>query len=166
MSGELTNFDLMINISSGAEIPYFYAAQWVLEWNCSLFEIRNVWIAGNAVGRLWNGSEWIESDYTGCSLTGSNPQCPVSTQGKSNFLVEWTNHYQLIQNGEGVTVPAGVEGTMLNAVRFRTYSGGDFKTGTTDITFVPTLKTTGYLFGAYDYDQDNVTWTGTSVTVN
>ena len=58
-----------------------------------------------------------------------------------------------------------MEGTLVDKVRFRTYSGDDFKTGTTDIAIVPYRKLTGYLDGSYDYDQDNITWTGTSVTV-
>lgn len=172
VSGEQTIFDLTINISSGAEIPYFYGGQFVLEWNCSLFEIRNVYIANNALGHLpWynvsNGGllEWTHSLPTGCSLTGSNPQCLDENQGKSNFVVDFSNFYGIAAWGEGVNIPAGMEGTLVDKVRFRTYSGGDFKTGTTNISIVPYRKLCGFLAGSYDYDLDNITWTGTSVTV-
>ena len=97
----------------------------------------------------------------GLNPVGDNPQCPDLKQGQVNFLVDWGNYIGLIRDGEGVDVTK--EGTLVT-LGWRTYSGADFKAGTTDIRFVPTMKITGFLNGAYDYTKP-VAWMDTSVTV-
>jgi hypothetical protein len=168
----------MINIS--APIELFFAAQFALEWNCSLLELRNGWTQNNGGGRLYNGTSpnpnWTDATAVGINLVGT---CPLSndgpTQGKANFLVDWGNYYGITRDGEGVNVtappgspPYPAEGELLT-VRWRTSGaacyGTTHNTGATDIRFVPTCKITGYKDGAYEYT-DPVTWTNTSVTIN
>jgi len=162
VSGEGTDFYTTINITP---IELLFAAQFVLEWDCTLFELRTGWTQNSGGGRLYNGTSpnpgWTGATSVGLNPTGDNPQCPDPKQGRANFLVDWSN-YQHVPSGFGVNVSR--EGTIVT-LGWRTYSGADFRAGTTDIGFAPTLKLVGFKTGAYDYTRP-VAWMDTSVTVD
>ncbi len=134
----------------------------MLEWDCTLFELRTTWTRNNGHGYLYNGSEWIKASSVGLNPTGNNPQCPDPRQGRVNFLVVWDNYWGITARGEGVNVSR--EGTLVT-LGWQTYSGTDYSAGTTDIRFVPKTMIGGYLNGAYSYPDRPVVWTGTTVTV-
>ena len=162
VSGEGQEFYTTINISP---IELFYGAQFVLEWDCTLFELDGGWTQNNGHGMLYNGTSpnptWVKASDVALNPTGNNPQCPDPKQGRVNFVVEWSDYYGILRDGEGVDVTE--EGTLLT-VRWRTHSGADFKTGDTDISFAPAMEICGYLDGAWDYTKP-VYWHDTSVAV-
>jgi hypothetical protein len=164
-------------------VDLFYGGQWVLEWNCSLFQLNAAWTQNNANARgmLYNATSpnpgWTYVTSSGVSLSGDGNPCPNPAQGNASFMVEWSGYYWVNNPGplghyRGVNVtapPAGpAEGRLIRA-RWQTYGalcgGTTFNSGTTDIGFKPELALTGFLDGAYDYPCP-VIWTDTSVTVN
>ena len=163
VSGEAQDFYTTINITP---IELFYGAQFVLEWNCSLFEIREGWTRKNGHGYLHNGSQWIKASSVGLNPTGEQPpavdtDCPVERQGRVNFLVIWDNYWGIAARGTGINVSR--EGTLVT-IGWRTYTGADYREGETGIRFVPTCKVGGYLRGSYDYTRP-VQWIDTTVEV-
>ena len=158
VSGEAQDFYTTINITP---IELFYGAQFVLEWDCTLFQMRTAWTRKNGHGYLHNGSQWIKASSVGLNPTGDNPQCPDPEQGRVNFLVIWDNYWGIAARGTGINVSR--EGTLVT-IGWRTYTGADYREGETGIRFVPTCKVGGYLRGSYDYTRP-VTWTGTTVEV-
>jgi hypothetical protein len=161
VSGEGQEFYTTINITP---IERFYGAQFVLVWDCTLFEMDTGWTQSKGVARLYNGTSpnpgWTDG-VVALNPTGDNPQCPDPKQGRVNFVVEWSDYYGIIRDGEGVDVTE--DGTLLTA-RWRTHSGGDFKSGDTDIRFAPEMEICGYLDGGYQYTKP-VYWHNTSVAV-
>jgi len=158
VSGEAQDFYTAINITP---IELFYGAQFVLEWDCTLFEMREGWTRNNGHGYLHNGSQWVKASEVGLNPTGDNPQCPDPKQGLVNFLVVWDDYWGIAARGTGINVSR--EGTLVT-IGWRTYAGADYREGDTGIRFVPTCKVGGYLRGSYDYTRP-VTWTGTTVEV-
>jgi len=158
VSGEAQDFYTTINITP---IELFYGAQFVLEWNCSLFEMRTAWTRNNGHGYLHNGSEWVKASSVGLNRNGENPQCPDPRQGRVNFLVIWDNYWGIAARGTGINVSR--EGTLVT-IGWRTYTGADYREGETGIRFVPTCKVGGYLRGSYDYTRP-VQWIDTTVEV-
>ncbi len=163
VNGSGADFYTTINISP---IELFFGAQFVLEWDCTLFGIMPGWTQMNGEGQLYNGSSpnpgWNDAASVGVKLKGDNPQCPDPTQGRANFLIDWGNYVGLTRDGLGVDVTR--EGTLVT-VRWRTYSDSEYRTGVTDISFAPTLKLVGIDDGAYEYT-GTVSWAGTSVATS
>jgi hypothetical protein len=169
VSGECVNFNTQINISTPVE--YFFAGQFVLQWNCSLFELRTTWTMTNGKGKAYNGSQWFTADDNAVGLTGNNPSCPDQNQGRANFLCAWDS-YPDTHGLSGINIsapPSGPAEGILSIQRWRTYGSacvGTYRTGTTEIGFVPELEIVGFKDGDVYYYTDPVTWTNTSVTVN
>ena len=159
VSGAGQEFYTTINITP---IELFFGAQFVLVWDCTLFELDGGWTQNNGHGYLYNGSEWVKASEVALNPTGNNPQCPDPKQGRVNFLVTWDNYYGIAERGMGVDVSS--EGTLVT-LRWLAHSGADYRTGATDIGFVPKMKIVGYLHGAYEYTKP-VHWHNTSVTLN
>lgn len=159
VNGSGTDFFTTINISP---IELFFGAQFVLEWDCTLFELLTGWTRNNGHGQLYNGSTWVKATGVGLNPTGNNPQCPDPTQGRANFLIDWGNYAGLTMDGLGLT--ATREGTLVT-IRWRTYSDSAYNSGTTGIDFAPTLKLVGIKDGVYEYT-GTVGWTDTLVTIS
>jgi len=162
VSGAGQEFYTTINITP---VELFYGAQFVLEWDCTLFELDGGWTQSNGHGYLYNGTSpnptWVKASEVALNPTGDNPQCPDPKQGRVNFMVTWDDYYGIAERGMGVDVNR--EGTLVT-LRWRAHSGADYRTGTTDIRFTPKMKIVGYLIGAYEYTKP-VHWHNTSVTL-
>ena len=173
--------DFYTTINMTAPIELFFAAQWVLEWDCSLFYIRAAATQNNGAGRLYNGTSpnpnWTLSTAVGCNPTGSGcPNTGSGDGGRANFLVDWGNYYHLPSGfGVNVTAPPGsppypAEGELCT-ITWRTSGpgcwGSAVNNGSTDIRFAPTMKMVGFLFGAYEYDEHGrtVNWSNSSIQV-
>jgi hypothetical protein len=166
VSGEGVDFYTTINITP---IEIFFAAEFGLDWDCTLFELVPGWTQSSGGGQLYNGTStnpgWTKATSVGVNLAGENPQCTDSTQGHANFLVDWGNYIGLTRDGLGVDVTR--EGTIVT-LRWRTLSGADYKTGTADISWgvsgAGQRKLVGFDAGSYEYTKP-ITWMNTSVTV-
>jgi hypothetical protein len=161
VSGEGQEFYTTINITP---IERFYGAQFVLVWDCTLFEMDTGWTQSKGVARLYNGTSpnpgWTDG-VVALNPTGDNPQCPDPKQGQVKLVVLWSGYIGIVRDGEGVNVTE--DGTLLT-VGWRTHSGGDFRSGDTDIRFAPEMEICGYLDGGYQYTKP-VYWHNTSVAV-
>ena len=179
VNGEVQDFYTSINITP---VELFFGAQFGLEWDCTLFEMRDGWTRNNGGGRLYNGTSpnprWTEATQVSVNLGGDNPSCPDPTQGLAWFVVDWGNYWWVTHDyrpglriGVNVTAPPNAlfpdEGQIVR-IRWRTYgpsSGTTFKQGTTYISFVPIMKIIGFRDGPYEYTKP-VEWIGTKVEVN
>jgi hypothetical protein len=171
------NFFITVNMSTPVHL--FYGARFGLEWDCTLFYIRDAWTQNNGHGRLYNGTSpnpnWSDATKVNVSLAGSScPNIGAGDQGRANIVVDWSNYWQVVHNGKGVNVtappgsppyPAEAE---LIYIGWRTAGPGCWgkavNNGSTDIRFVPTLKLMGYDGGIFNYS-GSITWHNTSVTV-
>jgi hypothetical protein len=186
ITGPCVQFWTWINISTPVEL--FFAGQFLLEWDCNLLELRTTPTQNLGHGRAWNGSEWFDSDDNALNLLGTDTHCPEqgtypspNGQGRSAFLVAWDSYPDTHScgpwSGCGINISAhpntSLEEAYWSGLRWRTSGpacyGTTANTGTTDITFRPTLMIVGYADGDYDYYDDHprtITWYNTSVTVN
>jgi hypothetical protein len=176
---------LWVWINITAPLEYFFAAQFLLEWDCNLLELRTAGTQNSGKGNIYNGSGnsttgWHLANQNAVNLVGLNPQCPEqgtypapNAQGRAAFLAAWDT-YPDTHNGQGINVTAPMSGPpaegILSGVRFRTTGptcyGTTINTGSLNLNFLPTLKIVGYLDGDYDYYATrNVTWANTSVNV-
>ena len=179
VSGEVQDFYTTINITP---VELFFGAQFGLEWDCTLFEMRTGWTRSHGGGRLYNGTSpnpgWTRATQVAVNLDGDNNQCPDPTQGLARFAVDWGNYWWITHDyqpglriGVNVTAPpAGPDEGQIVRIRWRTYgpsSGTTFNQGTTDINFIPgnPCKIIGFWNGPYEYTKP-VEWTGTKVEVN
>jgi len=164
VSGEGTDFYTTINITP---IEVFFAGQFILEWDCTLFELNTGWTQNNGKGRAWNGTQWIDANDNSCNLIGENPQCSDPKQGRAAFLVAWDN-YPDTHDFDGIDISAPPKGPaegVFSVVAWRTLSGADFSTGSTEIRFMPTTMLVGFEDGDVYYYTRPVMWGNTSVTV-
>jgi hypothetical protein len=160
-------------------VDYFFAGQFVLVWDCNLFELRTVGTQNNGKGNAYNGSVWHLANQNAVGLTGTDATCPnqgtfpvPNAQGRANFLAAWDT-YPDTHNNNGINIsapPSGPAEAVLSMQLWRTTGAACYgtaaNTGTTDIGFVPTLKIVGFKDGKEMEYTDPVAWTNTSVTVN
>jgi hypothetical protein len=171
------NFFITVNMSTPIEL--FFAAQFALEYDATLFFIRGAHTQNNGAGKLYNGSDanpnWTLATAVGCNPTGTDyPNIGDGLGGRANFLVDWGNYYH-VPFGFGVNVtapPSGPPEGEIVTVSCRTAGSGCWgsatNNGTTYINFSPTVKLVGFLSGAYEYDEHGRTVTfinGTTVQV-